>query len=119
MTAGPTGDVDDLLRRFADLLASEYTVAELDLATAALVLSSGETEHRLYLPRPLVGDVLQHMEQHHDDPWGDVEPVEAVARLMCIHLDESLATRTPHESGWWSYDGSFFDPVPPWEAPHR
>ena len=111
--------MDDLLHRFADMLASEYAVAELDLATAALVLRAGETEHRLYLPRALVTDVLRHMEEHRDDPWGDVEPVEAVARLMCIHLDESLATRTPHESGWWSYDGSFFDPVPPWEVPHR
>lgn len=112
--------MDDLLHLFADKLASEYTVVELDLATAALVLRVGETEHRLYLPRPLVGDVLRHMEEHHDHPWGDdVEPVEGVAGLMCVHLDESLATRTPHESGWWSYDGSFFDPVPPWEVPHR
>lgn len=112
--------MDALLHLFAEQVSATCTVLELDPGPAALVLVVGDAEHRLYLPRPLLEAELRHMEQHGDHPWGGVlEPVEAVARLMSIHLDESLATRTPHESGWWSYGGGFFEPEPPWEVPHR
>lgn len=79
LTGGAPYDVDDLLHVFAEKLARTYTVRELDPGPAALVLLVGEVEHRLYLPRPLVGAVLRHVEQHDDHPWGgDLEPVEAV-----------------------------------------
>ena len=29
---------------------------------------------------------------------------------MPVHLSESFATRVRHETGWWSYDGGFFNP---------
>ena len=38
---------------------------------------------------------------------------------MTVHLFESFATRVRHETGWWSYDGGFFNPLPPWEAARR
>ena len=44
---------------------------------------------------------------------------EALALLMTVHLDESFATRVRHETGWWSCYDSFFNPLPPWEAPRR
>lgn len=111
--------MDGLLQLFVEKVASTYTVLDLDPGLAALLLVAGDTEHRLYLPRPVLGDTLRHMEQHDDHPRGAaLEPVEALARLMSIHLDESLETRTAHESGWWSYDGGS-DPEPPWEVRHR
>lgn len=52
--------------------------------------------------------------------WGEPPPDEvAAARFLSVHLDESLATREPHESGWWTYRAGGFDPVPPWEAHPR
>ena len=51
--------------------------------------------------------------------WGPgVSAVESAARLMLVHWDESLATREPHPTGWWTYRSGTFDPEPPWEA-HR
>ena len=52
--------------------------------------------------------------------WGESLSAEvATARFLSFHLDESLATRDPHESGWWTYRPGGFDPVPPWEAHAR
>ena len=49
--------------------------------------------------------------------WGPgVSGEEGAARLMLVHLDESLDTRTSHETGWWTYTGGFFEPRPPWDA---
>jgi hypothetical protein len=55
-----------------------------------------------------------------EDAWGERLPDEvAAARFLSIHLDESLATQEPHESGWWTYRPGRFEPVPPWEAHAR
>jgi hypothetical protein len=49
--------------------------------------------------------------------WGvPLSDEEGAARFLSVHLDESLATREPHESGWWTYRAGGFDPLPPWEA---
>ncbi len=49
--------------------------------------------------------------------WGyPMSDEEAAARFLTIHLDESLATREPHESGWWTWRPGRFDPLPPWES---
>ena len=119
MTAVDDRDVDDLLRLFADKLSSEGEVRELDLRQAAVVFVQDSTEHRLYLPRPVLAALL---ESSGDDAglWGPgVSATESAARFLSEHLDESLHTRQAHESGWWSYDGGFFNPEPPWEARRR
>jgi hypothetical protein len=55
-----------------------------------------------------------------DSVWGkDVPSVDGAARYAATHLDESLATREPHPSGWWTYRSGFFHPEPPWEAHRR
>lgn len=100
-------------------MAGHDDVLALDLAAAALVLRRAGIEHRLHLPRPVLAAGLAEMRRG-GHPWEDGTPApEALARLMTVHLDESLATRTPHETGWWSYDGGFFEPGPPWEVSHR
>ena len=113
-------DVDDLLRLLASKLAqgSDVVIA-LDHAVAALTLERAGVEHRLHLPRPVLAAGLSSMLRG-EHPWEDgIDAGEALARLMTVHLDESLATRTRHETGWWSYDGGGFEPVPPWEVPQR
>jgi hypothetical protein len=50
--------------------------------------------------------------------WGEALPAsEALARLMSVHLEESLATRGPSPNGWWTYDGGMFEPGAPWDTP--
>ena len=110
-------DVDELVERFALLQAGRDDVLEVDLGPATVRVALDEVEHRLSLPRAVLAEALRA----DDQPLGggDVAPFEACARLMSVHLDESLATRERHESGWWTYDGGFFQPLPPWEAPRR
>ena len=104
-------DVDELVRRFA----AKVEAVEVDPGQALVVLVRDGVQHRLHLPRPLLVAALRE----DDHPFGPgLEPVEACARLMWVHLDESLATRAS-ASGWWSYVGGGFEPVPPWEAHHR
>jgi len=111
-------EVDELLHLFASKVAMHAVVLALDLRASSLTLSDGDVEHRLHLPRPLLAAGLTEMRRG-VHPWEAGTPAtEALARLMTVHLDESLATRCRHETGWWSYDGSFFNPVPPWEAWH-
>lgn len=109
-------EVDGLLRLFAEKVGQDADTAELDLAKSALTLVKHETEHRLHLPRDVIAAGLEEMRAG-IHPWeAGVSAPEALARLMTIHLDESLATSPRHETGWWSYRSGCFDPVPPWEA---
>ncbi len=49
--------------------------------------------------------------------WGEpLSDEETAARLLIVHLEESLATQEAHPSGWWEYEDGFFRPAPPWEA---
>ena len=105
-------DVDELLCAFARRVGA----VQADPASSTVVLAPGGVAQRLHLPRAVLAEALRA----DDQPFGgDLTPVEACVRLMVVHLDESLATREPHESGWWSYDGAFFEPLPPWEAHRR
>ena len=103
-----------VLTAFRDMLASESEQVEnfslqpggLDLvrSTGRVRLSIAEAElHALLACSPL-------------DPGQGISAEENAAALMRIHLDESLATRDAHESGWWTYSDGFFHPLPPWEA---
>ena len=77
------------------------------------------SKHLLYLPRDVIAARLADIRRG-EHPWeSDISALEALARLMTVPLFESFATRVRHETSWWSYDGGFFNPLPPWEAPRR
>ncbi len=120
MTPGPDDrDVDDLVRLFAQRIATQGEVRELGLAQAAVLVVRDGAEHRLWLPRPVLAQSLRQAADG-NSPFGpDLAPAEACVRLMAVHLDESWATRDAHESRWWSYDGGSFEPQPPWEVHRR
>ena len=102
------------------VVAAGVAAVEVDLPAAVVVLVRDGAQHRLHLPRAVLAEALRQVARPGGDPFGgDLAPVEACARLMTVHLDESLATREANESGWWSYDGGFFEPEPPWEAHRR
>jgi hypothetical protein len=72
---------------------------------------------RLHFEESVVLELLRVAGRDAEDAWGEaLQDEEAAARFLSVHLDESLATRKPHESGWWTYRAGGFDPVPPWEA---
>lgn len=112
-------EVDDLLQLFAQTLSSSSTSVELDLTQSVVVVTHGDVEQKLYLPRSVMAENLGLLEEERDNPFGgELPPVEVYARLLGIHLEESLATRQADESGWWSYGNGGFEPQPPWDA-HR
>jgi hypothetical protein len=85
-------------------------------AEGYLEVKHGDRVDRLRLPETELLALLDDADRART-PWGEgVAPVEGAARLASVHLDESLATREPHPSGWWTYRGGFFHPVPPWEG---
>jgi predicted DNA-binding transcriptional regulator len=82
-------------------------------------MSHDGAEHLLSLPRDVIAAGLADM-RISEHPWeADMSAREALARLMTVHLYSSFATRVRHETGWCSYDGGCFNPLPPWGAPRR
>ncbi len=103
-----------VLTAFRDMLASESEQVEnfsLDPGGLDLVRPTGRV--RLSIPEAQLHALLAGSPL---DPGQGISAEENAAALMRIHLDESLATRDAHESGWWTYLDGFFHPVPPWEA---
>jgi hypothetical protein len=105
-----------VLTLFGDKLQSESgTIETFSVDAGTLELVRSHERIRLHLPEAEILAVYRDCVC--DDPR--VSDEENAAALMLIHLDESLATREPHESGWWSYREGFFHPLPPWEARRR
>ena len=113
--------VDALLTLFAAKVAERAEVLETDLRRGLVVVREGagatSAVHRLHLDREVLARELAG-----DDPsfWGPgVDRVESTARFLVVHLDESLATRPSHPSGWWTHAPGAFEPRPPWvRGPH-
>ena len=110
-------EVDALLGRFAAKVTDPYELVDTDLQRGVVVVRCGTTVHSLHVDRDELARALAD-----DDPgfWGPgVDRVESVARFMAVHLDESLGTREPDESGRWTYREGGSEPRPPWRrGPH-
>ena len=87
-------------------------------AEAGIVeLRHGDTLARLHFDEAVLLAFIGEAGEVAEEVWGSpMSGEEAAARFLSIHLDESLATREPHESGWWTYRPGSFHPIPPWEA---
>ena len=95
-------------------------VTELRPEEGVLAVRHGETVARLHFDEAELLAFIDGAGDEGEDVWGEPLSDEvAAARFLSIHLDESLATREPHESGWWTQHAGGFDPVPPWEAHAR
>ena len=107
------GRTETVTRQHAEVteLLPEQGIVEIRHGEQVARLHFDETELLAFLPQA---------GRDAADVWGSpLSDEEAAARFLSIHLDESLATREPHESGWWTYRCGGFDPVPPWEAHRR
>jgi hypothetical protein len=97
-------------------LADQGTPVSRGAGRDEVVVEVRGRTHRLWIPPGALTGVAADPE----GVWGPgVGAVESAARLLLVHLDESLETREPHPTGWWTYRGGGFDPVPPWEAGSR
>ena len=95
-------------------------VTELRPEDGVLAVRHGETVARLHFDEATLLGFIDGAGGEGSAAWGERLSYEvAAARFLSVHLDESLATREPHESGWWTYGDGGFDPVPPWEAHAR
>jgi hypothetical protein len=107
------GRTETVTRRHAE-------VVELRPEDGVLVVRHGDDVARLHLGEAELLAFIDGAGDEGEAVWGEPLTDEvAAARFLSIHLDESLGTRDPHESGWWRYRPGGFDPVPPWEAGAR
>lgn len=100
--------IEETVTRFAP----EDGVVELELV-------NGQPA-RLHFEGPELLSLLEEAGEDGSAAWGEgLSDEEAAARFLTVHLQESLATREPHPSGWWSYEPGGFTPEPPWDAAAR
>ena len=94
------------------------TVPEFAPERGVVVIEHDGTVARLQLDEAELLTVLVEAARDASEVWGPgVSDEEAAARFLSVWLDESLATREPHPSGWWTLRKCWFHPLPPWEAP--
>jgi hypothetical protein len=111
-----------VLRLFAEKESTDghAEVTDLRPEEGVVELRHGDVRARLQFDEAEMLVFLRSAGDSAEEVWGrPLSAEESAARFMTIHLDESLATREPHETGWWTYRGGGFDPIPPWEAHAR
>jgi hypothetical protein len=95
-------------------------VTDLRPEEGILAVRHGDRLVRLHFDEVELLEFIDGAGEEGADVWGEPLSDEvAAARFLSIHLDESLATREPHESGWWTYRSGRFEAIPPWEAHPR
>jgi hypothetical protein len=97
-----------LLAHFRELLARRGEQVEVGSDTLDLVRTTGRI--RLVIEEGELEGLLADSARL--DPGQGITGEENAATYLLTHLDESLATREPHESGRWAYRNGFFHPAP-------
>jgi hypothetical protein len=106
-----------VLRLFAEKVSTEDEVTDLRPEEGIVGVRHRGSVARLHFDEAELLAFIAEAGEDAEEVWGSpLSGEESAARFLSIHLDESLATREPHASGWWSYRAGFFHPIPPWEA---
>jgi len=106
-----TNDLDELVSLFAAKLRMDGTLVQPAADGSRNLRVQYRGQHlTLVLPENALSNMLADGDELARDLWGPgVTAREAVARLMTVHLDESLETSPSEElEGTWFYDGGFF-----------
>lgn len=110
-------EAEELFCLFAEKISDLYVVTDCSPDRARMTVEKDGVTSVLHVDERDLVRSLEGADDLGEQVWGEALPaVESVARLMTVHLDESLATRDPHPTRRWSYRRSGFDPLPPWEA---
>jgi len=106
-----TNALDELVRLFIAKLRMDGTLVQPAAEGSRNLYVQYRGQHlTLVLPDDALSSMLADGDELARDLWGPgVTAKEAVARLMTVHLEESLET-SPSEDleGTWFYDGGFF-----------
>ena len=106
-----TNDLDELVSLFAAKLRMDGTLVHPATEGSRNLHVQYHGQHlTLVLPDNALSNMLADGDELARDLWGPgVTAREAVARLMTVHLDESLQTFSSEDlEGTWFYDGGFF-----------
>lgn len=116
MPVGP--EAERLLHLFAGKVGGRVT--NLQAQQAVVEVGEGDPVMRLHFQEGQLRTLLNGAGEDGSSTWGEApSDLEAAARFLALFLHESLATRTPDPTGWWEYQNSGFEPLPPWEASTR
>jgi hypothetical protein len=112
---------EELLQLFAERLRQRSGYTDVDIQPALGIVTLTYLDQGVVLNFTELA-LMEHLdaETRYGPALGGprITAMEAAARLMSVHLDESLETREPHPSGQWTYHDGGFSPIPPWEAHH-
>jgi hypothetical protein len=104
-------EVDELVSLFASKLRMDGTLVQPVAQGSRELLVEYHGDHlTLVLPEGGLAQLLADGDELARDLWGpSVSALEASARLMTVHLDESLESSGLDDlSGTWTYRGGFF-----------
>lgn len=106
-----TTEVEALVSLFASKLRMEGMLVQPAAQGSRELLVDYRGQHlTLVLPERALSSMLAEGDRLARDLWGpSVTADEAVARLMTVHLQESLDTSASEDlEGLWTYGGGFF-----------
>jgi hypothetical protein len=106
-----TTDADELVSLFAAKLRMEGMAAQPPApGSRELLVEYRGQQLTLVLPERALSGMLADGDELARDLWGpSVTAIEAAARLMTVHLQESLETSAGEDlKGTWTYNGGFF-----------
>jgi hypothetical protein len=106
-----TNDLDELVSLFIAKLRMDGTRVQPAAEGSKNLSVQYRGQHlTLVLPDNALSTMLADGDELAHDLWGPgVTATEAVARLMTVHLEESLETSSSEDlEGTWFYDGGFF-----------
>lgn len=103
----------EVIRRLGEKLPDGWRLVGSDPSQGWLEIARANRLHRLVFDEYVLAGGVREISQGHSPVWGpEIGAIETLARLMSIHLEESLATNVAASRACWTYDGAFFYLLP-------
>ena len=100
----------ELLRRFAEKPPPGWRFIQSDAESGRFVATDGERLYYITVPAEEAARLVREGPELAEHLWPGVAGLEAAARILSIHLQESLDARDSRPGAEWTYRAGFFHP---------